>query len=133
MIDHFGIRVRNFAACRDFYLAALAPIGYELVVQFPNPHIPNGPQVEMAGLGAGGKPDFWLTADTKTQGPVHFCFVAKSADEVDAFHAAALKAGGKDNGGPGLREIYHPNYYGAFVLDPDGNNAEVVFHGGAKK
>ncbi|HEY0133523.1 MAG TPA: VOC family protein, partial [Nannocystis sp.] len=87
------------------------------------------------GYGRGPKPDFWVsqsqTDSTNGVTPVHVCFAARSRAEVDEFHAAALAAGGRDNGGPGLRPQYHANYYGAFVLDPDGHNVEAAFHGPA--
>ena len=79
-----------------------------------------------AGFGAQARPQFWIGSGKPIKGRVHFAFVAKDRDAVDAFYAAALKAGGKDNGAPGLRPHYHANYYGAFVLDPDGHNIEAV-------
>jgi predicted lactoylglutathione lyase len=84
--------------------------------------------VPVAGIGADGKPFFWISAGGKTAPHVHLAFRVESRAQVDAFHAAAIAAGGKDNGGPGIRELYHPNYYGAFILDPDGHNLEAVSH-----
>ena len=81
-----------------------------------------------AGFGRQGKPEFWFGEHTEKQQPMHIAFLAESRDQVRAFHAAALAAGAKDNGAPGIREIYHPNYYGAFVLDLDGHNIEAVCH-----
>ena len=117
MLDHLGIKVSDFARSRDFYVAALAPLGYEVVMDFG----------VFAGLGAGGKPDFWISEGDS--GPsLHIAFASPDRATVDAFHRAALAAGATDNGAPGLRAQYHPTYYGAFVLDPDGNNIEAVCH-----
>jgi catechol 2,3-dioxygenase-like lactoylglutathione lyase family enzyme len=118
MIDHFTLKVRDLARAKAFYGAALAPLGYATVVDFGD-HV---------GMGAGGKADLWLAEDPDHARPTHFAFAAPDRRTVDAFHAAALGAGGKDNGKPGLRKDYHPTYYGAFVLDGDGNNVEVVCH-----
>ena len=117
MIDHVTLRVHDLAASKAFYAALLAPLGYAVIAEYP----------EAIGLGAGGKPDFWLTPDP-TAAPQHIAFSAQSRAAVDAFHAAGLAAGGRDNGAPGLRVHYHPNYYGAFVLDADGHNVEAVCH-----
>jgi len=117
MIDHLGLTVSDLDRSREFYRQALAPLGYGVIMEFPG----------AVGLGAQGKPDFWLGAGTAGTG-VHVAFSSPDRETVDAFHAAALAAGGRDNGGPGLRPQYHPNYYGAFVLDPDGNNIEAVCH-----
>lgn len=117
MIDHFTLKVSNYPRSKAFYLAALKPLGYELVMEFGN----------SGGFGAGGKPDFWMVEDASPN-PTHFAFHVEERAPVDAFHAAALAAGGTDNGGPGVRQHYHPSYYAAFVLDPDGHNAEVVCH-----
>lgn len=117
MIDHLGIAVTDLAASIAFYKQALAPLGYELVMQFDT----------AAGFGAGGKPDFWIGKGPAPT-PTHVAFATKSRAVVRAFHAAALAAGGKDNGAPGVRAHYHPDYYGAFVHDPDGHNIEAVCH-----
>jgi|1186.fasta_scaffold1236160_2 catechol 2,3-dioxygenase-like lactoylglutathione lyase family enzyme len=117
MLDHVSIHVQDFRRALAFYRAALAPLGYKVVMEFP----------EVAGLGEKGKPDFWIGRTDKPVNPVHVAFAA-SRQAVTAFHAAAVAAGGVDNGPPGLRPDYHPNYYGAFVLDPDGNNLEAVCH-----
>ena len=117
MIDHITLRVRDLAAAKAFYSAALAPLGYKLGMEFP----------DGAGLGAGGKLDFWLVQDPEAR-PQHLAFSAPDRDAVDAVYAAALAAGGADNGPPGLRTEYHPNYYAAFVFDPSGHNAEIVHH-----
>jgi catechol 2,3-dioxygenase-like lactoylglutathione lyase family enzyme len=117
MIDHLGVPVSDMARSKTFYEAALAPLGYVTVMDFG----------EAAGLGAGGKPDLWIAKGSAGQG-LHVAILAENRAAVDAFHRAALAAGGKDNGGPGLRPQYHATYYGAFVLDPDGNNLEAVCH-----
>ncbi len=116
MLDHLAIGVRDVAASRAFYEAALAPLGYGVVMERP-PAVAFGPP---------RRPRFWL--EDRVPAVAHIAFEAPDREAVDAFHAAALAAGGTDNGGPGIREIYHPHYYGAFVLDPDGNNAEAVCH-----
>lgn len=117
MIDHVVIGVADVARSRRFYQRALAPLGAEVVLDLP----------VYVGLGAQGRPWFFLAAREVTE-HLHVAFTAADRATVDAFHAAALKAGGVDNGAPGLRPIYHRNYYGAFVLDPDGNNIEAVCH-----
>ena len=125
MIDHVTLRVRDLAAAKAFYSAMLAPIGYKVGAEYR----------EALGLGAGGKLDFWLVADIDAR-PQHLAFSAPDRSLVDACYAAALAAGGRDNGPAGLRAEYHPNYYGAFVFDGSGHNVEVVCHlppGGAKK
>jgi catechol 2,3-dioxygenase-like lactoylglutathione lyase family enzyme len=121
MIDHIGITVSNYEDSKAFYRAALAPLGYELIMEIKEA----GPH---AGFGQGGKPDFWIGAGGRTAPKVHVAFRAKDRATVHSFHEAALAAGAQDNGPPGLREIYHPSYYGAFVLDPDGHNIEAVCH-----
>jgi len=120
MLDHAGINVSDYERSKAFYTRALAPLGYELLME----PVPN-----TGGFGRDQKPDLWIT-DTRqpTTTNVHVAVAAPDRATVDAFHAAALEAGGTDNGGPGIREIYHPNYYGAFVLDPDGNNIEACCH-----
>lgn len=120
MIDHVSFHVKDYAASKAFYLAALAPLGYELMMEFG----------EVGGFGVKPKPDFWIAPTKGEIAPAHIAFSAKSREEVAAFYEAALAAGGKDNGPPGLRPNYHPGYYGAFVLDPNGHNVEAVFHGG---
>jgi catechol 2,3-dioxygenase-like lactoylglutathione lyase family enzyme len=120
IIDHIGIGVRDFAASRVFYTAALKPLGIGIIMEFEG----------AAGMGRGQKPEFWFSGTpAASQHPVHLALAAENRAQVRAFHDAAIKAGGKDNGPPGIREQYHPTYYGAFVLDPDGNNLEAVCHG----
>lgn len=125
MIDHMGIVVSDAAASRAFYTAALAPLGYEVLQEIPVEF--TGGRV-VFGMGEKPKPDFWITSGEPNTPRLHVAFVAKSRAVVDAFHAAAVAAGGKDNGPPGPRPQYHPGYYGAFVLDPDGHNVEAVCH-----
>jgi catechol 2,3-dioxygenase-like lactoylglutathione lyase family enzyme len=118
MIDHLGIVTGQFEPMLAFYKAALAPLGYSQQAAYPG----------VAGLGGTGEPaDLWLTAAEGAM-PVHVALRSPDRATVDAFHAAALAAGGRDNGGPGLRPNYSPDYYAAFVLDPDGNNLELVCH-----
>ncbi len=118
MIDHLTLKVRDYDASLAFYAAALKPLGYGVVMEFQG----------YAGLGAAGKPDLWLTADADNVRPMHIAISASDRKAVDAFYAAAVKAGAKDNGKPGVRTDYHPTYYAAFVLDPDGHNLEAVCH-----
>ena len=122
MIDHIGLRVSNFQRSRAFFQSALAPLGYTMMMEFDMPEGKTG------GMGAGGMPDLWLTQGQAQKPPVHLAFNAADRATVDAFHKAAIAAGGKDNGKPGLRPHYHQHYYGAFVIDPDGNNIEAVCH-----
>ncbi len=116
-LDHVSLRVRDVARSRAFYSAALAPLGISVLMD-------GGIYV---GFGKDRKPQFWLNPGAAS-GPMHVAFVAANRADVRAFYQAALAAGGQDNGPPGLRPQYHANYYGAFVLDPDGNNAEAVCH-----
>lgn len=129
MIDHSGINVSDLSKSKTFYQQALAPIGYTVLMELPASVTGS---CDVAGLGEAGKPDFWLTqstADRPAHSPaLHFAFRVSSRAQVNNFYQAALAAGGKDNGAPGLRPHYHPNYYGAFVLDPDGHNIEAVCH-----
>jgi catechol 2,3-dioxygenase-like lactoylglutathione lyase family enzyme len=120
VIDHVGLPVSDMARSKEFYSAAIAPLGFELAMDFGH----------AAGYARDNRPWFWLH-DGGGSGGVHVAFTAASTDDVDAFHEAALAAGGTDNGEPGLREHYHPTYYAAFVHDPDGNNVEAVNHGTA--
>jgi catechol 2,3-dioxygenase-like lactoylglutathione lyase family enzyme len=120
VIDHLGINVSDYQRSREFYARALAPLGLSLMME---------PMPGIGGFGSEGKPWFWITDQRQpTTENVHVAFTAKDRATVDAFHAVALEAGGTDNGPPGMRELYHPTYYGAYVLDPDGNNVEAVCH-----
>ena len=118
MIDHVVLNVRDLKASKKFYGGALAPLGYTLVKEYG----------AGAGFGAGPRPEIWLEQRPPAPAGAHLAFLAGTRSLVDAFYAAAMKAGGQDNGAPGLRTRYHAHYYGAFVLDPDGNNIEAVCH-----
>lgn len=123
MLSHVGIEVGDMERSRAFCAGALAPLGIEVVMEF-DAAVGFGKETER-----GPNPFFWLNARGRSPSSgVHVCFGARTTDLVDAFHAAALGAGGTDNGAPGPRPQYHPGYYGAFVLDPDGNNIEAVCH-----
>jgi catechol 2,3-dioxygenase-like lactoylglutathione lyase family enzyme len=124
-IDHIGLSVSDFAAAKAFYTAALAPLRVSVIMEFGADVTGDQP---VAGLGADGKPFLWISGGGKTSPHTHVAIRAENRAQVDAFYAAAIAAGGKDNGGPGLREMYHPNYYGAFVLDADGHNIEACCH-----
>lgn len=126
MIDHVGFAVSNYARAKAFYAQALAPLGYEIVMEVSADVNESG--FPAAGFGIGNKPDFWIGGEGKLPHPLHVAIVAKDRASVDAFHRAALAAGGQDNGAPGLRPHYHPNYYAAFVRDLDGHNIEAVCH-----
>jgi catechol 2,3-dioxygenase-like lactoylglutathione lyase family enzyme len=117
MYDHLGLKVQDLEASVRFYAAALAPLGGELCTQ----------DASGAGLGPKGAPSLWLyRSDRQTNPGVHLAFRARDRQAVDRFHAAGLKAGGRDNGPAGLRADYSPTYYAAFLIDPDGNNVEAV-------
>ena len=117
-IDHIGIGISNYEKSKAFYSACLAPLGLRLVIEIEG----------WAGFGRGERAQFWFGPDSNVQVPMHIAFAAESRSDVDLFYEAAMAAGAKDNGKPGIREIYHPDYYGAFVLDPDGHNIEAVCH-----
>ena len=120
MLDHVGFNVSDYGKSKAFYEKALAPLGLSLLME---------PVPGTGGFGEGQKPFFWIsTRGPASQSEIHVAFACESRETVDAFHAAALDAGATDNGGPGVREMYHPNYYGAYVLDLDGNNVEAVCH-----
>jgi catechol 2,3-dioxygenase-like lactoylglutathione lyase family enzyme len=126
MLDHLGFTVADYPRSRNFYARVLAPLGYGIVMDVTK-EMSGG--YEGCGFGPPGKPAFWVGSGTGVPGRgMHIAFVAKTRAEVDAFHAAALAAGATDNGAPGLRPQYHPHYYGAFVIDPDGHNIEAVCH-----
>jgi catechol 2,3-dioxygenase-like lactoylglutathione lyase family enzyme len=118
VIDHVTLNVVDVEAAKAFYEASLKPVGYELAMDF----------VGGAGFAAEGKPDFFLAERGEASSPVHVAFQAADRKSVDAFHEAALAAGGTDNGPPGIRRVYHEYYYGAYVIDPEGNNIEAVTH-----
>ena len=123
VIDHVGVGVRDFEESLDFYAKALAPLGFERVALVDADN-------RSAGFGVRGRDDFWIH-EGRPVGRMHIAFDAESHEAVDAFHAAAIEAGGRDNGAPGLRPVYSDTYYAAYVLDPNGNNIEAVFHGDA--
>lgn len=118
MLDHIILNVKSVETSKEFYRKALASLGYEIIME-----IPGG-----VGFGVEGKPDFWIANREPAHTNVHVAFHCKERSRVDAFYDAAIAAGGRDNGKPGVRAMYHPNYYGAFVYDPDGNNVEAVCH-----
>jgi catechol 2,3-dioxygenase-like lactoylglutathione lyase family enzyme len=122
MIDHVGFSVSDYASAKAFYEKALTPLGYKLVMEVTA----QGTGQPAAGFGRDGKPDLWIGGEGKLERPVHIAIVADDRPSVDAFYRAAMSAGGKDNGPPGLRAHYHPSYYAAFVLDPEGHNIEAV-------
>jgi catechol 2,3-dioxygenase-like lactoylglutathione lyase family enzyme len=115
LIDHLALRVRDLRRSRTFYERALEPFGVKVVESSRGP-----------GFAIEGGGDFWIGEGEPPAAPVHVAFAAAT---VDKFHRAAVEAGGRDNGAPGLRPQYHAGYYAAFVIDPDGNNVEAVFHG----
>ena len=119
MFDHLAIGVHDLAASRAFYEAALAPLGFGVVMEAGDRAVAFGPPARAI---------FWLRSDRKPAAGIHVAFQADSREHVDAFHPAGLAAGGNDNGGPGIRPDYHAHYYAAFVHDPDGNNVEAVCH-----
>jgi catechol 2,3-dioxygenase-like lactoylglutathione lyase family enzyme len=120
MLDHAGFAVSDYRSSKEFYEKALAPLGITLIME---------PSGEAAGFGRNGRPFFWIEAQGQpVRGRLHVAFLADDRASVDRFHAVALEAGATDNGAPGTREVYHPHYYGAYVLDPDGNNIEAVCH-----
>ncbi|SMC23177.1 Catechol 2,3-dioxygenase [Andreprevotia lacus DSM 23236] len=125
MIDHTGVGVTDFARSKSFYEQALAPLGYAKLMEFPAA-VTGG--TDVAGYGQPPKADFWLHAVAAVTDRNHIAFRAANRAQVDAFYAAALAAGGTDNGAPGPRPHYHADYYGAFVRDPDGHNIEAVCH-----
>jgi len=121
MIDHIGIEVSDYKKSVNFYKQALEPLGYRLLMEVEG-FAGFGPKV-----GGGTIANFWIHQG-KNPSKVHIAFTALHRNGVDTFYQSAINAGGKDNGKPGVREIYHPSYYGAFVFDPDGNNVEAVCH-----
>ena len=116
MYDHIGLHVNDLDASVRFYQAVLTPLGHVLASH----------DATSAGLGPKDAPALWLYAGNGSKGASHVAFQAPDRKSVDRFHAAGLKAGGRDNGAPGLRADYSPTYYAAFLVDPDGNNVEAV-------
>lgn len=125
MFDHMGFSTSDLVRAKAFYGAALAPLGIRCLMEVTAEM--TGGKDAFAGFGV-DRPRFWLGTGGKHSPGIHVAFAAKDRAMVDAFHAAALTAGGRDNGPPGLRPHYHPDYYGAFVLDPEGHNIEAVCH-----
>jgi catechol 2,3-dioxygenase-like lactoylglutathione lyase family enzyme len=120
VVDHVGFAVADYEQSKKFYQEALAPLGVTLLLEFAG---------AAAGFGKSGRPSFFIEAHGEpVRGRLHIALRAETRSQVDAFHQAAIEAGGTDNGAPGVRAIYHPDYYGAYVLDPDGNNIEAVCH-----
>ena len=118
ILDHIGLAVRDFAKSSTFFRRSLAPLGIQTVLEGEG----------WAMLGKEGRPEFWIGVHGIPPGPIHIAFAAENREQVRAFHRAALAAGGRDNGAPGISAKYHPDYYGAFVFDPDGHNIEAVCH-----
>jgi catechol 2,3-dioxygenase-like lactoylglutathione lyase family enzyme len=118
IIDHIGLAVSDYAKSLEFFRRALNPLGIELIMEVEG----------WAGFGKGGKPELWFGTHTVPQQSVHLAFLADTRRQVREFYAAALEAGAHDNGPPGIRAVYHPNYYGAFVIGPDRHNIEAVCH-----
>jgi catechol 2,3-dioxygenase-like lactoylglutathione lyase family enzyme len=125
MIDHIGLVVDDMGRAKAFYIDALRPLGIGVIMEVSAEE--TGADAH-AGFGKDNKAFFWIGTGAKPRGGAHVAFTAQTRAEVDAFHRAALAAGGKDNGAPGPRPHYHQHYYGAFVFDPDGNNIEAVCH-----
>lgn len=124
MIDHITFGVTDIARSTAFYSQALAPLGIKRLFDVPEEHSGG---VQVIGYGD-DRPWFWLAEQDATTGMLHIALQAKHRADIDAFHVAAIQAGGVDNGPPGLRPHYHPEYYAAFILDPDGHNIEAVCH-----
>lgn len=118
MFDHIGFGVTDYEKSKAFFLDALKPLGVAVAMEGPYG----------VGLGRSGKPSLWIYPTDDQPAPLHLAFAADNRNQVDEFYRAAIAAGGKDNGAPGLRPHYHPNYYGAFVIGPDGHNVEAVCH-----
>lgn len=125
MIDHLSVVVSDYEKSKAFYLQALGPTGHSRLIELPA--APSG-LAGSAGFCHADGSDFWISQGDAIKPPLHIAFRVSSRAAVDAFYRAAISAGGKDNGAPGLRPHYHPNYYGAYVLDPDGHNVEAVCH-----
>lgn len=126
MIDHIGFPVSDYEKSKHFYEKALAPLGYKIIMETTAQQTESG--APAVGFGVGHKPDFWIGGEGRLGGIIHVALTVEKRAIVDAFYKAAIAAGGKDNGPPGLRPHYHKNYYAAFVLDPDGHNIETVCH-----
>jgi catechol 2,3-dioxygenase-like lactoylglutathione lyase family enzyme len=125
MIDHIGLAVKDMDRAKAFYMGALKPLGIGVIMEVTAEQTAADAHT---GFGKGDKAFFWIGTGNKPRGGAHVAFTAETRAEVDSFYRAALAAGGRDNGAPGPRPHYHEHYYGAFVIDPDGNNIEAVCH-----
>jgi len=128
MIDHYSTYATDFDATKAFYDAAFKPLGYGPQLEMVADWDEEFPNRRLCAYGPEYRPIFWVVETKVAASPRHVAFTATDRDTVDAFHKAGLGVGGSNNGATGQREIYHPNYYGAFLLDPDGNNVEAVCH-----
>jgi catechol 2,3-dioxygenase-like lactoylglutathione lyase family enzyme len=128
MIDHISTYATDFVATRRFYELAFEPLGYSVQAEMKFDDDPELPGRRICAFGENNKATFWVIESNESYTPRHIAFAAQNRAAVDAFYQSGLKAGGQDNGAPGLRSIYHPDYYGAFLLDPDHNNIEAVCH-----
>jgi catechol 2,3-dioxygenase-like lactoylglutathione lyase family enzyme len=123
MLDHIDFEAENYEVSRDFYVACLAPLGFELVIETKRHTGRFG-----AGFGRNSKAHFWIGGGSAVKGRLHIAFEAQSKEAVDAFYREALKAGARSKGEPGIRRRYAPNWYAAYVYDPDGHTIEAVYH-----
>lgn len=128
MIDHLSSYATDYPATKAFYEAALAPLGYTLQFEMTLDDDDELPGRQACAFGPPGKSAFWVIQVKQAASPRHVAFTAADRASVAAFHEAALRAGGNDHGAPGPRPIYHEHYFGAFAIDPDGNNVEAVCH-----
>lgn len=128
MIDHLSTYALDYAKTRTFYAAVLEVLGYDVQAEFTLDQDDELPGRRICAWGPPGRSIFWVIETTQAYTPRHVAFTASDRASVDRFHAAGRAAGGSDHGAPGVREIYHPDYYGGFLLDPDGNNVEAVCH-----
>jgi catechol 2,3-dioxygenase-like lactoylglutathione lyase family enzyme len=124
VLDHVQLAVSDYGKAREFYVKALAPLGWIMLMEFPM-----GAERMAGGLGTQGKPFIWIANSGRPSPTGHVALGARNAEEVNAFYQAAMAAGGTDNGAPGIRKDYHDKYYAAYVRDPDGNNIEAVWQG----
>ena len=128
MIDHLSTYSTDYVATKQFYEKVLSTLGYSLQTEFIAEWNSEFPTQRMCAFGPDGKSEFWIIEVKDQYTPRHIAFAADNRNAVETFYQAALKNGGKGNGGPGLRPIYHEHYFGAFTIDPDGNNVEAVCH-----
>ncbi len=128
MIDHLSTYATDYVATKAFYEAVFKPLGYSVQMAFVAEWNQNFPTQRMCAFGPEGKPVFWIIESKDVYTPRHIAFSADSRTSVNLFYEAGIQNGGTNNGAPGLRPMYHPHYYGAFLIDPDGNNVEAVCH-----